>query len=67
MVKNLPEGVTELMVHPGRVMGEGGSGPFHSFSTADREQELETLKETAFQEILEKYGVILIPFPGNES
>lgn len=55
----LPEGTTELMVHPGRVPVRGA---FSSFSSADRERELEALLDPRFRLALDKAGVILISF-----
>ena len=61
MIRALPEGLTEFMVHPGRVPGSANTGPFSTFSTADREKELEVLLEPEFGDLLA--GVILTPFP----
>jgi predicted glycoside hydrolase/deacetylase ChbG (UPF0249 family) len=59
LVGTLPEGVTELMVHPGRVPARD---PFSSFSSADRERELEALLDPRFKLALERSGVVLISF-----
>lgn len=67
LLHNLPEGLTELMVHPGRVPIGLPSGPFCSFSTLEREQELETLMDGDFRRALSETGVILRPFPEVES
>lgn len=55
----LPEGTTELMVHPGRVPSRY---PFSAFSSEDRERELEALLDARFRLALDKAGVILISF-----
>ncbi len=60
----MPQGLTELMVHPGRAAAPGGSGPFFGFSTIEREKELETLMDGRFRTALLKTGVELTPFPG---
>jgi predicted glycoside hydrolase/deacetylase ChbG (UPF0249 family) len=57
------EGLTELMVHPGRVAHGRSSGPFSNFSTVEREQELEALLDESFRAGLSKHGIDLIPFP----
>lgn len=59
LVGALPEGVTELMVHPGRVPAEA---PFSAFSSMDRERELEALLDPRFRLAMESAGVILISF-----
>jgi len=43
VLRSLPDGLTELMVHPGRITEGPKETPFSSFSTLEREQELETL------------------------
>jgi predicted glycoside hydrolase/deacetylase ChbG (UPF0249 family) len=63
MVRCLPEGLSEVMVHPGRVPSPRPQGPFTSFCTPERQQELEMLLAPRFQEILAKSGVELTPFP----
>jgi chitin disaccharide deacetylase len=60
---NLPEGVTELMVHPGRVPAEKTEGAFTNFSTIDREKELDALLSISFAEAVGRCGVRLISFP----
>jgi predicted glycoside hydrolase/deacetylase ChbG (UPF0249 family) len=55
----LPEGTTELMVHPGRVPAREA---FSAFSSADRERELEALLDPRFRLALERSGVIMISF-----
>jgi predicted glycoside hydrolase/deacetylase ChbG (UPF0249 family) len=62
-LKALPEGLTELMVHPGRVFPTSPSNPFSQFSTLDREKELESLLEMGFRKALAEKGVELVPFP----
>lgn len=61
-LNSLPEGVSELMVHPGRA-ASNDSGPFSSFSTPAREQELKALTDGRFHRALEKTGVDLAIFP----
>jgi predicted glycoside hydrolase/deacetylase ChbG (UPF0249 family) len=63
LLQTLPEGLTEWMVHPGRVPMVPASGPFSGFSTPAREQELETLLHADFGLALSDAGVILTPFP----
>jgi chitin disaccharide deacetylase len=59
----LPPGLTEFMVHPGRVPVPSRSTPFSAFSTGDRERELETLLSEEFREALAGNGIELTPFP----
>jgi chitin disaccharide deacetylase len=61
-VRSLPEGVTELMIHPGRVLGGEQSGPFSAFSTAERECELDALLDPRFRAALAEAGVTLTSF-----
>jgi len=63
LLLNLPIGLTELMVHPGRASEAVSVGPFSAFSTRDREKELVALLDPLFPTLLEKYGIGLIPFP----
>lgn len=63
LLRNLPIGLTEWMVHPGRFAGNAGPGPFTAFSTIEREKELNTLLNPVFPTLLEKYGISLTPFP----
>ncbi len=56
---SLPEGTTELMVHPGRVPARDA---FSAFSSADRERELEALLHPRFRLALQAAGVILVSF-----
>ena len=60
---DLPPGLTEFMVHPGRVPAGPLSTPFSGFSTADREKELETLLADEFRAALAAEGIELTPFP----
>ena len=59
----LPPGLTELMVHPGRVPAGQAAGPFSSFSHRDREWELEVLMDGGFRDLLQKHRILLTPFP----
>jgi predicted glycoside hydrolase/deacetylase ChbG (UPF0249 family) len=63
MVRCLPDGLSELMVHPGRIMSQPPTGSFHSFSTSEREHELEILLAPGFRAMLAKEDVELTPFP----
>ena len=63
MLRVLPDGLTELMVHPGRIAKNPQETPFSSFSTLDREQELETLLNSKLRLILKERKIILTPFP----
>ena len=58
----LPEGLTELMVHPGRVPAKPDASPFRSFSTIDREKELAALLSPSFHKAVLKNEVSLISF-----
>jgi len=66
LLQALPEGLTEWMVHPGRVPSAPPSGPFSSCSTPAREQELETLLHGDFRLALLEAGVTLTPFPEDD-
>ena len=59
----LQPGLTELMVHPGRVPVGLAPGPFSAFSTFQREEELEALMDEALRLALVKAGIHLTPFP----
>lgn len=61
-LKKLPEGLTELMVHPGRVWAGSSAGPFSGFSTRDREQELEALLSPSFKKAIRQNRIRLISF-----
>jgi predicted glycoside hydrolase/deacetylase ChbG (UPF0249 family) len=62
-LRTLPPGLTELMVHPGKVPAGQAEGPFSSFSHREREKELEVLMDNNFRLMLEKYYIQLMPFP----
>jgi len=62
LLDNLPDGITELMVHPGRAATDRTSSPFSAFSTEDREMELRALLDPGFPGLLKKYGVRLTRF-----
>jgi len=66
LLGNLPDGLTELMVHPGRAATDRTSSPFSAFSTEDRERELRTLLDPGFPGFLKKYGVRLTRFSEEE-
>ncbi len=59
LLETLPEGTTELMVHPGRVPERD---PFSAFSSADRQRELDALLDGRFRLALEKRGVMLVSY-----
>jgi predicted glycoside hydrolase/deacetylase ChbG (UPF0249 family) len=63
VLRQLPDGLTELMVHPGRVVGNPPETPFSGFSTVEREQELETLLNAKLRLILDEMEIIFTPFP----
>jgi len=65
LFKNLPIGLTEMMVHPGRTADSQNTGVFSTFSTQEREKELTALLDPAFPSLLQKYGISLTPFPEN--
>jgi len=62
-LERLSDGLTELMVHPGRVQKHQVQSPFSAFSTSDRERELTALLSPSFREALLRTGVRLIPYP----
>jgi predicted glycoside hydrolase/deacetylase ChbG (UPF0249 family) len=62
-LKGIPQGITELMVHPGRVSASFASNPFSRFSTRDREKELQALTDEGFRRSLLAAGVELTRFP----
>jgi predicted glycoside hydrolase/deacetylase ChbG (UPF0249 family) len=63
-LQKLPHGLTELMVHPGRMpAGSAAKSPFSAFSNRDRQEELNVLMDDGFRLMLEKYHVRLTPFP----
>jgi len=59
LIETLPEGTTELMVHPGRVPAKDA---FSAFSSRDRERELGALLAPRFRLALDRAGVVLISF-----
>lgn len=63
LLRDLPVGLTEWMVHPGMAADTMSAGPYKAFSTKERERELITLLDPVFPTLLEKYGISLIPFP----
>ncbi|MCX5817299.1 MAG: ChbG/HpnK family deacetylase [Proteobacteria bacterium] len=63
LLLTLPDGLTEFMTHPGHADTGRLSGPFSTFSTQDRERELETLVHPGFPLLLKKSDVTLTPFP----
>ncbi|OPY76944.1 MAG: hypothetical protein A4E65_02971 [Syntrophorhabdus sp. PtaU1.Bin153] len=62
LLDNLPDGTTELMVHPGRAATDRAASPFSAFSTDERERELCTLLDPEFPRLLEKYDITLTRF-----
>ena len=63
-LESIPNGLTELMVHPGYALAEESAGnPFSRFSTPAREKELAALTDGHFHAALAKTSVDLIPFP----
>jgi chitin disaccharide deacetylase len=63
LLNDLPVGLTELMVHPGRAPAGPGKGPFAAFSNVDRERELDVLIDPGLIELLKENGVFLTPYP----
>jgi len=62
----LPDGLTELMVHPGRVpRPDEERGPFSAFSTPEREAELTCLLDERFSRTIDAFRIERIPFPRN--
>jgi predicted glycoside hydrolase/deacetylase ChbG (UPF0249 family) len=59
LIETLPEGTTELMVHPGRVPAKDA---FSAFSSRERERELGALLDPRFRLALDRAGVVLISF-----
>jgi chitin disaccharide deacetylase len=62
LLHGLRPGLTELMVHPGRVPDQPFSSPFSGFSTPDREKELEALLDQSFRQTLENAHISLTSF-----
>lgn len=63
ILRRIPPGLTEFMVHPGRVPSPPAAGAFSSFSTPEREKELEALLDAGFRLFLRENGVEMTPFP----
>lgn len=61
VARHLPRGLTELMVHPGRVPKEGEES-FSPFSNRDRETELLALMNPRFKKALEEQGITLVGY-----
>lgn len=64
---DLPEGLTELMVHPGRAPSDMSGTRFSPFSNHDREIELASLTSPEFRNALDTCGILLTPFPAGNS
>jgi predicted glycoside hydrolase/deacetylase ChbG (UPF0249 family) len=62
LLETLPGGITELMVHPGRVPAETPFSAFSPFSSPDRERELESILDPRFRLALDRAGVVLVSF-----
>ncbi len=60
---SLAPGITELMVHPGRISPRSPRGPFSAFSTRERELELKALLDPGFRAGLMEEEIHLTPFP----
>ncbi len=63
LLQNLPEGTSEMMLHPGRSVKGKKIGDFSAFSTYEREAELAALMHPDFQLLLSKYNINLISSP----
>jgi len=63
-LEQLPDGLTELMVHPGRVAAGSTAGPFAGFSTADREREIDALLDPSIRRALKQSGIVLTNYRG---
>jgi hypothetical protein len=50
------------MVHPGRLPAEVPFSAFSSFSSPDRERELESILNPRFRLALDRAGVVLVSF-----
>ena len=61
LLRALPEGTTELMVHPGYA-APPATGAFAAFSSAAREVELRALLSPATRALVESEGIELISF-----
>lgn len=62
LIEKLPEGTTELMVHPGQVAKPEAQSPYAAFSTADRKRELDALMHPSVSAALHNSGVTLTSF-----
>jgi predicted glycoside hydrolase/deacetylase ChbG (UPF0249 family) len=62
-LEDVPPGLTEFMVHPGRPGRDGSANPFAGFSTIERENELKALIDNRFHSALLEAGVTLTRFP----
>jgi predicted glycoside hydrolase/deacetylase ChbG (UPF0249 family) len=70
LIEDLPDGLTELMVHPGEEPDTTShlernmeTNPFAAFGTVHRGEELHALLSPAFRQALKASGVSLVPFP----
>jgi len=61
--RELPAGLTELMVHPGGAPDAAGAGPFAAFATEDRQRELAVLLAPEFPDLLKQYEIKLLSHP----
>jgi chitin disaccharide deacetylase len=59
VIDQLPDGLTELMTHPGRIPTES---PYSPFSSIYREWELHALLNPSFQLALDRAGVLLVTY-----
>jgi chitin disaccharide deacetylase len=62
LLQDLGPGLTELMVHPGRVSDQRLSSPFSGFSTPDREKELNALLDQRFGQAVKNARIALTSF-----
>ena len=60
VLRGLPDGTTELMVHPGRAPAVPPAGPFAAFSGAGREVELQALLAVRLREVWREENIALI-------
>jgi predicted glycoside hydrolase/deacetylase ChbG (UPF0249 family) len=63
ILSQLLPGLTEFMVHPGRIPTAQMPNPFSAFATIDREKELEALLDSGFGQALARHEIELTPFP----
>jgi chitin disaccharide deacetylase len=66
-LEGIPSGLTEIMVHPGRVSYNGPLNPFSGFSTGEREEELTALLDLGFRRALAEAGIALVCFGDSET